>query len=196
MLHRLKLSIKRILGQRIIGRIIGQIRGKKDLLELNFEDQKLINSIRKNKLTYLTIRKLVNLAKSCHLIEEKGLPGVFLEAGCALGGSSILIASLKAKERPLFVYDVFGMIPPPTKEDTKEVHERYRTIAEGKSQGLDGDKYYGYEENLYEVVQSNLKEFGVSCEEQNVLLVQGLVGLVGLVGRSRYRGEKAGLVAE
>ncbi len=141
MLHRLKLSIKRILGQRIIGRIIGQIRGKKDLLELNFVDQKLINSIRKNKLTYLTTRKLVNLAKSCHLIEEKGLPGVFLEAGCALGGSSILIASLKAKERPLFVYDVFGMIPPPTKEDTKEVHERYRTIAEGKSQGLDGDKY-------------------------------------------------------
>lgn len=47
--------------------------------------------------------------------------------------SLLLIASVKATERPLFIYDVFGMIPPPTQEDTQDVHDRYKTIIEGKS---------------------------------------------------------------
>jgi Macrocin-O-methyltransferase (TylF) len=86
-----------------------------------------------------------------------------------------LIASLKRPGRPLLIYDVFGMIPSPTKEDTQDVHDRYRTIVEGKSKGLGRDKYYGYVENLYEVVQSNLKSFGINCEEQSVSLIKGLV---------------------
>jgi asparagine synthase (glutamine-hydrolysing) len=166
MLQRIKAIIKRIVGQR---------REKKELSLLSSEDQELINSIRKKKLTYLSNRKLASLTTTCHLIEDFQLPGIFLEAGCALGGSSILMASLKTVDRPLFIYDVFGMIPPPTIEDTKDVHDRYRTIVEGKSQGLEGDKYYGYEENLYEVVQSNLRKFGINSENENVSLVKGLV---------------------
>ena len=67
------------------------------------------------------------------------------------------------------------MIPPPTKEDTQDVHDRYRSIVEGNSKGIGGDKYYGYIENLYEVVQSNLRSFGINCEEQSVSLIKGLV---------------------
>jgi len=67
------------------------------------------------------------------------------------------------------------MIPPPTEEDTSDVHERYKTIAEGKSVGLGGDKYYGYEDGLYEKVQNSLRSFGVKLEEDSVSLIKGLV---------------------
>ena len=136
---------------------------------------KLISRIRSEKLTYLSDRKLVSVASTCRQVEDASLPGILVEAGCALGGSAILIASLKSPPRPFFIYDVFGMIPPPTKEDTLDVHERYRSIVEGKSTGISGDRYYGYEENLYEIVQSNLKKFGILCQEQSVTLVKGLL---------------------
>jgi asparagine synthase (glutamine-hydrolysing) len=65
---------------------------------------------------------------------------MFIEAGCALGGSAILLATVKNRRRPLHLFDVFGMIPAPTAEDTQEVHDRYRTIVEGKSSGIGGGK--------------------------------------------------------
>ena len=158
-----------------IKRIVGQMRGQRLQSVLNSGDRELINRIRSRRLTYLSERKLASLAATCHSIEEASLRGVFLEAGCALGGSSILMALLKGVERPLHIYDVFGMIPSPTKEDTEDVHDRYRTIVEGQSQGIDSDKYYGYEENLFEMVQSNLRSFGIDCEKQSVSLIKGLV---------------------
>ena len=139
------------------------------------ETRKLLSHIRASKLTYLSDKKLASLTNTCEAIEESGLPGIFIEAGCALGGSAILIATLKNPQRPFSIYDVFGMIPPPTKEDTKDVHDRYRAILEGKSIGIDGDKYYGYQENLYDVVQANLRRFGIEPEARSVRLVKGLV---------------------
>lgn len=145
------------------------------LTGLCWPDRELISRIRSKNLTYLSDSKLTSLTNTCREIEESNLSGIFLEAGCALGGSTILIASLKRSERPLFTYDVFGMIPPPTSEDTQDVHERYQLIVEGKSKGIGGDKYYGYEENLYDIVQSNLTSFGIDCEKQCVSLVKGLL---------------------
>jgi hypothetical protein len=139
------------------------------------EERQLISRIRTQNLTYLSDKKLASLASTCHSIENTNLPGIFIEAGCALGGSAILMASLKSSERPFSIYDVFGTIPPPTSEDTQEVHDRYQTIVEGKSKGISNNKYYGYLENLYEVVRSNLKSFGINCEEQSVSLIKGLV---------------------
>ena len=156
-------------------RIVVHSDKKKLFSTLSPEDQELITNIRKKNLTYLPVRKLASIAKSCRSIEDSHLPGIFLEAGCALGGSSILIASIKSEERPLFIYDVFGMIPSPTEEDTKDVHERYQTIVEGKSKGIGGDKYYGYEDSLYEIVKSNLKSFSIDCDKQSVSLIKGLV---------------------
>jgi asparagine synthase (glutamine-hydrolysing) len=113
--------------------------------------------------------------ETCNWIESTGTPGVFIEAGCALGGSTIFIASCKTKERPFFVYDVFEMIPPPTEEDTESVHERYQEIVDGKSEGINGDKYYGYEENLLQIVKDNLRRYGIDTVEQNVNLIKGLL---------------------
>lgn len=160
---------------KVIRKVVGY-RNEKNLLSLlSVEDRKLITRIREKKLTYLSNRRLASIAIACQRIESSRLSGIFLEAGCALGGSSILIASLKDEARPLFIYDVFEMIPPPTEKDTKDVHDRYRTIEEGKSKGIGGDKYYGYEENLFEIVQFNLKSFEIACDRQSVSLVKGLV---------------------
>lgn len=146
-----------------------------DLNGIAAADRELIIRILSANLTYLPDRKLRCLLETSRSIEAANLPGVFIEAGCALGGSTILIASAKKKSRPFFVYDVFGMIPPPTREDTQDVHDRYRTIVQGKSTGIGGDKYYGYEENLYEIVEANLKAFGIERDADNVSLIQGLL---------------------
>lgn len=166
MLQRLKRYLKRIAGPRYDQGVgTGLTPGDRDL----------IKHIRAKKLTYLSDKKLASLSHTCRSIEEANLPGIFLEAGCALGGSAILIATIKHPDRPFFIFDVFGMIPPPTQEDTQDVHHRYRQIVEGKSTGIGGDKYYGYQENLYAVVQSNLARFGIDCEKQSVSLIKGLV---------------------
>ena len=166
MLHSIKKYLRKIADSH---------KNKVILSRLTSQERELIFRVRSQNLTYLTDKKLASLASSCRLIEDANLPGIFLEVGCALGGSAILIASLKRTERPLFIYDIFGMIPPPTNKDTQNVHDRYRTIVEGKSKGIGNDKYYGYVENLYEVVQSNLKSFGINCEEQSLSLIKGLI---------------------
>lgn len=149
---------------------------RKDVLSgLDPADQRLITNVKRSRITFLSLPKLKSIVQTCRSIEESNLPGIFLEAGCALGGSTILISSVKSAQRPLRVYDVFGMIPEPTASDTDDVHERYRTIVEGKAIGMGGDKYYGYEENLYLVVQDNLKRFGIDTERRNIDLIKGLL---------------------
>jgi asparagine synthase (glutamine-hydrolysing) len=138
-------------------------------------DRRLIRQIQNQKLTYLSRRKMELISQTCRAIEEQHLAGVFIEAGCALGGSAILISSIKRPDRPFLAYDTFSMIPPPTDEDTPDVHLRYRIISEGKSEGIDGDEYYGYQENLYERVQQNFADFGLDCAERNISLIQGLL---------------------
>lgn len=175
MLQQVKKIIKRIIRHTPIEGIVGKLREKNILSGISAEDQRLITSICDKKLTYLSYPKLVSIVTTCRFIENNQLSGAFIEAGCALGGSSILIASLKSSGRPQFVYDVFGMIPSPTKDDTKDVHDRYQIIADGKSDGIEGDEYYGYMDDLYDVVQSNLNDFNIRCDEQNVSLVKGLI---------------------
>ncbi len=150
-------------------------QGEAHTAELSEHERELVSRIRAKKLTYLSERKLASLVTTCRSIEDKNLPGIFLEAGCALGGSAILLASIKRRERPLNVYDVFGMIPPPTKDDTPDVHARYQTIVQGKSNGIGGDRYYGYIEDLYDVVEGNLASFGIDCKTNSVSLIKGLV---------------------
>lgn len=139
------------------------------------EDLKLISQIRLQNLSYLSIKKLISIAEACYDLETEKIPGIFVEAGCALGGSSILIASLKDDSRTQYVYDVFDMIPPPSDEDPSEVHERYNEIKKGESEGINGDLYYGYREDLLKIVKENLREFGIDREQQNVKLIKGLI---------------------
>ncbi len=151
------------------------LRDQTLLRQLSLDDRKLIAQIRSKRLTYLGAQKLICLVKTCRSIENQHLPGAFVEAGCALGGSSILIASLKNPDREQLIFDVFDMIPAPSQNDTPEVHERYQVILSGKSTGIGGDVYYGYQKNLYEIVRNNLTEFGMAPESNRISLIKGLV---------------------
>lgn len=125
-------------------------------------------------LTYLERAALSDLASAAIEVERRGLAGVIQEMGCAAGGSAIVLAKAKGRGRRLEVYDVFGMIPPPSEKDGSDVRERYRTIAEGKSEGINGSTYYGYEGDLYGKVRARFAEYGVPAEENEVHLVRGL----------------------
>ncbi|WP_309385001.1 TylF/MycF/NovP-related O-methyltransferase [Cerasicoccus frondis] len=156
-------------------RTASRLVNKWALVQLDSAKRHLITEIKMRKLTYLSERKLASIVNSINEIETLKLEGAFIEAGCALGGSSILIAKTKSTQRPQLVYDVFGMIPPPTDEDSDDVHRRYQNILKGDSVGIEGDKYYGYENDLITIVQGNFERFGVDLEERSVRLIKGLV---------------------
>ena len=90
-------------------------------------------------------------------LEQGRVVGSVIEAGCALGGSAIVLAASKTKARPMYVYDVFGTIPPPSDADGEDVLRRYEEIVAGRSKGIGGDAYYGYEENLQAKVRASFR---------------------------------------
>ena len=133
-----------------------------------------IAQARKEHLTYLKAENLRSLAAVVLDVERRRLPGLIVEAGTARGGSAIVMGAAKSPGRPLKVYDVFGMIPPPSEHDGPDVHERYARIAAGEAHGVGGDTYYGYRDDLYEEVTESFGRLGVPVAEHNVELVRGL----------------------
>ena len=134
----------------------------------------VINVVRSKALTYLNEEALYDLYYRIKELEESDKVGILIEAGCALGGSAIVIATAKTPSRKLYVYDVFGMIPPPSAKDGVDVHERYQEIESGRSKGLGDGKYYGYEENLLDKVFDSFRDHGIPIESNNINLVKGL----------------------
>lgn len=143
-------------------------------LKRKIDRKKTVRRIKARGLSFLSKPALSELYDSVSDIERKKLHGDFIEAGCALGGSAIVIAQAKSHRRPFYIYDVFGQIPPPTEEDGKDVHERYRVIQQGEAKGIDDAKYYGYETDLKDKVRENLESFGLLPSENNIYLVEGL----------------------
>lgn len=133
-----------------------------------------IRDIRSNDLTYCGPPKLENIAEAMSYIECEKIPGSILEAGVALGGSAILLARLKPADRALHLYDVFRMIPPPGANDGQDAHARYEIIRSGRSAGLGGKRYYGYVDNLQEVVKENMRAFGVAEQSHRIVFHAGL----------------------
>jgi predicted O-methyltransferase YrrM len=137
------------------------------------EGADLIRRVRAEQLTYLDSEALSDLRQRAKGLSA-GIPGGIIEAGCALGGSAIVLARSKEHSRDLFIYDVFGMIPAPTEKDGSDVKERYDVIASGKSEGIGSDKYYGYEPDLLAKVEENFERFDVPFAANSVHLVKGL----------------------
>lgn len=137
--------------------------------------QKTIRRVRDRNLTYLSKAKLNTIVECGLSIEKREVPGIMIEAGCALGGSAITLASIKKKERELFVYDVFDTIPQPSEKDGDDVHGRYEIIRSGQSEGINGDTYYGYVDNLYDRVLTSFVDLGYPLEEHRISLVKGLL---------------------
>lgn len=134
----------------------------------------LIGEIRGANLSYCGFPKLENLAEAVSRIQKTRVPGRYIEAGVALGGSAILLGRLKPSAVPLDLYDVYGMIPPPGANDGGDAHARYEEIRAGISKGLGGDIYYGYVSGLIDVVKNNLRQFGLDPDEGNIRCLPGL----------------------
>jgi O-methyltransferase len=117
--------------------------------------------VKRDRLTYLSWQKLANLEWCARRIKRDGVPGDVVEAGVALGGSAIVLARHLTPERALDGYDVFGTIPPPSERDGSDSHARYEAIASGASEGIGGDEYYGYVEDLFGRVGASFRKHGL-----------------------------------
>jgi hypothetical protein len=106
-------------------------------------------------------------------IETAGIPGAFVVTGCALGGSSLVIARFKSPGRELRLYDTFEQIPAPSERDLRDSHARYEVICSGKSKGVRGEVYYGYRGDLRPHIERTFDEFGLPIRENNVVLIKG-----------------------
>ena len=140
---------------------------------LSPEIERVIEAVREEHLSYLDVASLRTLAATIGEVEAAGLEGLLIECGTARGGSAITIAAAKAAGRPMRVYDVFGMIPPPSEKDGKDVHRRYATIVAGESKGIGGDTYYGYRDDLLAEVTDAFARHGYPLAETGVRLIQG-----------------------
>ena len=149
------------------------VRDPEPVVALPDDVEETIRRVREERLTYLPEAELRALARLAAALPVGGR-GCVIEAGAALGGSSIVLGSALRGSRPLYVHDVFGLIPPPSERDGTDVQARYASIAAGESKGLGGDTYYGYREDLLGEVRDAFARLGVPVEENDVHLVQGL----------------------
>lgn len=110
-----------------------------------------------NGMTFFTRKKLRERALLLESISQ--VHGAVVEAGVALGGTAIFVTALGQQgRRPVHLYDVFGLIPPPNDaKDTSDAKERYQIIAAGKSRGFGNQTYYGYQKDVLSQVQQNFK---------------------------------------
>jgi O-antigen/teichoic acid export membrane protein len=144
------------------------------LLALDRSGWSLIRKVRGERLTYLPPAALRDLRRRMQKLEKRRIAGSVIEAGCALGGSAVVLAASKSKTRPMYIYDVFGTIPPPSDVDGEDVVRRFDEIADGRSHGIGGDRYYGYQENLLAKVTATFSRFGLVVGEHRVQLIKGL----------------------
>ena len=136
----------------------------------------VVRAVRQENLSYLGEQGLSELHEAVTTVEAAGVEGVFLEAGCAFGGSALVIASAKARGRPLRLYDVFGMPPAPSAGDGPDVAERWAEIAGGRSPGIADGPYYGYSRDLLATVRKTFDRFGLHPDANRIAFVPGLVG--------------------
>ncbi len=166
--------MKRLLDRllRSVGRAAAPVRAE-PLPDVDLVEQ-TIARIRAARLSYCGPPKLENIAQALLQVRADGVPGRYIEAGVALGGSAILLGLLKPSGVALDLYDVFAMIPPPGENDGEDAHRRYEEIRSGSSSGLGEDTYYGYVDGLQDKVKANLESFGLRPEGGTIRLVPGL----------------------
>lgn len=160
----------------VFRRYTSKVRDRFQLNWIKGKNPQVYNAIQqvlKLKLTYLRPSALIDLYRSIEELERKAVEGIFLEAGCALGGSSLVIAASKAVDRQFSIYDVFGQIPPPSDLDGPRAHTRYEIIKTGKSEGIAGNRYYGYEDDLLKKVVGTFSDLGFSPAENNIEFIKG-----------------------
>ena len=135
---------------------------------------RMIRHVLRQGWTYLDEPALYEVAQQIGKLEGTQQSGILIEAGCALGGSALVIAQAKARQRPFYLYDAFGLIPPPSARDEIDAHQRFAEIAAGRSSGINGQAYYGYESNLQAKVHANFVACGLEPATYAIHFVPGL----------------------
>lgn len=103
----------------------------------------------------------------------EGVRGDLAEFGVALGGSAICIASKLGPGQKFYGFDNFEMIPSPERIDGERPNLRYEVIKSGRSDGIGGDLYYGYQKDRFALVTRNFEEFGLPIDYRRIFLVKG-----------------------
>jgi len=159
-----------------MGGLLTRLRGRLRWLRWRRDVQRLSpvsRAVVEQRLTYLSPSKLEELENVARAAADQA-EGDFLEAGVALGGSGIVLAHLLPEGRTLHGYDVFGMIPPAGENDADDALSRYDEIAGGAAEGIGGDPYYGYMDDLQARVERSFAEHGVPVDGRRVALHAGL----------------------
>lgn len=161
-----------------MARTLGQrMRSLAGMLALRWRQPaaaRVITAVRRERLTYLEPGALADLHNSIMRLEAEDRTGIVVEAGCALGGSAIVMAAAKAPKRPFHVFDTFEQIPPPSEKDDFHAKQRYDTIVSGRATGIRGGVYYGYVPDLLTRVRQSFENYGLPVEKNAISLVQGL----------------------
>ena len=134
----------------------------------------IARAVRSDHLTMLSLPALHDLWDAVRRIEAHGVPGACLEAGCARGGSAVVLCAAKSTSRPLVLYDTFDLIPAPGVRDGDAVHHRYDEIVSGRARGIGDRPYYGYVPELETEVLRTLEAYGVPPSDNRVTTVRGL----------------------
>jgi len=134
-----------------------------------------IQFLRASALTYCgRPGKLEVVHEAAKRVEDARVPGIFLEAGVAMGGSAIVIAKTKARERELRLYDVFEMLPPPSANDDAKSHAVYQEFVAGKAASPVDRNYVSHASDLLAFTRENMAKLGVDPQAENIKFVKGL----------------------
>jgi hypothetical protein len=134
-----------------------------------------IQFLRSNALTYCgRAGKLEVVHEAAKRVEATHVPGIFVEAGVAMGGSAIVIAKTKARARELRLYDVFEMLPPPAENDDAKSHEVYQQFLAGTVSGPVDRNYVSHAADLLAFTRENMRRTGVDPDAENIRFVKGL----------------------
>jgi asparagine synthase (glutamine-hydrolysing) len=134
-----------------------------------------IEYLRRRGLTYCgRPGKLETVSRMVQQLEARGIPGVFVEAGVAMGGSAIVIVAAKKPGRELRLFDVFAMLPPPSANDDERSHEVYKEFVEGRVTGPVNRNYVDHAQDLLSYTRENMRAVGIEPDEQGVVFVKGL----------------------
>ncbi len=133
-----------------------------------------IEYLRAKGLTYCgRPGKLETIQSLAAYVERESVPGIFIEAGVAMGGSASIIAKVKRPGRELRLYDVFELLPPPSIRDGAKAREVYDLLRRGKlSNAVDGT-YLAHVEDLLAFARQTMRDTGIEIDQANVLFVKG-----------------------
>jgi predicted O-methyltransferase YrrM len=134
-----------------------------------------INHLRAKGLTYCgRPGKLETLHRLVTAVEAREVPGIFIEAGVAMGGSACIITKTKRPQRELLLFDVFELLPPPSEKDGQDSSRVYEYFRRGQVQGAVDVNYVTNAKDLLSFARRNMMDVGIDPDAANIRFVKGL----------------------